>query len=109
MNEAFRNALAGHGGGLVTHVALVDSGGGQVGARRPVSWTAPSGGLIRPTDDVVFDLESGDGVAGWQGWSAATGGTGYGGSPLTEVTFGNDGTYTLLAAETSIAVTDVQA
>ena len=105
MNTAYLNALATAGASAITHIALVNGSGVAVSARMPVSWTAPSGGVIRPTANIVFAMEAGDAVAGWRGYSAASGGTDYEGAPLTPVTFGNDGTYTLQAASTGISHT----
>lgn len=106
MNTAYLNALATEGASLITHIALFNalgvelSGGGY--ARQAVTWTAPSSGLIRPNADLVFPVASGAVVAEWRGFSASSGGTGYGGAAVTEITFGNAGTYTLTAAATGI-------
>lgn len=103
MNNAYLNAIASHGAGLITHIALVDSTGTEVGdARQPVTWTSPSDGLIRPTSDLEFQMDAGDEVAGWRGFDSLTGGTGYGGATLSTVSFGNPGTYTLLANQSGI-------
>lgn len=106
MNNTFLNALADHGGGLITHIGLVDDLGAELAsaayARQAVTWTAAADGLIRPTADLVFDTTAGDTVAGWVGYSALTTGTAYGGAALTQVDYSNDGTYTLLAASTAI-------
>lgn len=106
MNTTYLNAVADHGGSLITHVGLVDSGGTELASasysRQAVTWTAASDGDINPTADLVFDMTAGDEVSGWRGYSASTAGTDYGGADLTTVNFNNDGTYTLLAASTSI-------
>ena len=57
---------------------------------------------IRPSADLVFDVPAGATVAGWRGFSAATGGTNYGGEALTSETFNNAGQYKLIASETGI-------
>ena len=107
MNAAYLNATVDAGKALITHIGLVNasdvelSGGGY--ARQAVTWTAASGGLVRPTADRVFTTEAGDVVAGWKGFSAAVAGTDYGGQALTQVTYSNAGTYTLLAASTGRA------
>lgn len=108
MNTAFLDALATHGGTLITHIALFDtgveiSGGSPAYARLAVTWTAPSGdGLIRPTADLTFDIPAGADVTEWRGFSALTGGTDYGGETLTTESFAAQGEYTLLAASTAI-------
>ena len=72
MNTTYLNALATHARSLITHIALVDGSGAEVSTRMAVTWTAASGGLIRPTGDLVFTMEAGDEVAGWSGFSASS-------------------------------------
>ena len=106
MNAAYLNAIRDHGQSLITHIGLVNaagvelSGGGY--ARQAVTWTDSADGESRPSADLVFTTEAGDEVAGWRGYSAATTGTEYGGANFTTVTYSNPGTFTLLAASTSI-------
>jgi hypothetical protein len=106
MSTAYLNATAQAGGTAITHLGLVDqtgtelTGGGY--ARQAVSWTTAANGLIRPTADKVFNVAAGVTVGGWRGYSASTSGTDYGGQNLTQQTFATAGTYTLLAASTSI-------
>lgn len=106
MTEGYRNALATHGASLVTHIGLVNGSGveltGGSYARKAVTWTAASGGTVRPTADLVFNVPAGATVAGWRGFSAASGGTNYGGADLTQETYTNAGEYKLLAASTGI-------
>jgi hypothetical protein len=108
MNATYRNAIATHGGTLVTHIGLVDAGGTEITggspayARRAVTWAAPNDGTIRPNANLVYDIPAGATVAGWRGFSASTGGTSYGGEALTPETFAAQGEYTLLAALTGI-------
>lgn len=103
MNEAYYNATANEGGLLVTFIALVDGTNAEVSAtRQPVTWTAAAGGLIRPTANLDFDIGAGNTVAGWVGFSAATGGTNYGGADVPAEVFNQAGSYRLLASETSI-------
>lgn len=108
MNGAYLDAIAMHASSLITHIGLVDDVGTELSSasysRQAVTWTGPSGGdgEIRPDSDIEFSVESGDTVAGWRAYSASSGGTDYGGDSLTQVDFSNDGTYTLLAASTSI-------
>ncbi len=105
MNSAFHNALAAHGAGLITHIGLVDAGGTELSgggyARQAVTWTGAAA-VKSPNANLVFTTEAGDVVAEWRGYSALTGGTDYGGAVVTTKTYSNPGTYTLLAASTSI-------
>ena len=103
MDTPYYNAIAGHGRTLITHISLVNGSGTEVSnARLPVTWTAASDGLIRPTADLDFGVNTGVTVAGWRGHSALTGGTNYGGADLSPEVFNQAGEYRLLAASTSI-------
>ncbi|HHV41480.1 MAG TPA: hypothetical protein GXX72_01340 [Clostridiaceae bacterium] len=106
MSENYRNAIANHGGSLIKYIGLVNASGVEISgggyARKAVTWTAASGGTIRPNADLVFDVPAGATVAGWRGFSAATTGTNYGGEDLTAETFAGAGQYKLLAANTGI-------
>ncbi|MGV0961435.1 MAG: hypothetical protein ACOYB1_16545 [Limnohabitans sp.] len=106
MNTNYLNAIAAAGRTTVTHIGLVDGSGNEITgasyARQAVTWTTASNGQIRPSANLVFQINQGTTVAGWRGFSAATAGTNFGGSDLTSVTFTNSGTYTLLAASTAI-------
>lgn len=106
MNANYHNALAIHGATLITHIGLVDAGGTELSgggyARLPVTWVRTDNQL-RPNANLVFTTEAADVVAGWRGFSALTGGTDYGGATVTTRTYSNPGTYTLLAASTSIS------
>ncbi len=108
MNATYRNAIADHGGSLITHIGLVDetgtelSGGDPAYARQAVSWTSASDGTIRPDADLTFNVPASTTVGGWRGYSASTGGTDYGGADLTQETYEGQGEYKLLAASTGI-------
>lgn len=108
MTEGYRNAIADHGGGLITHIGLVDetgtelTGGSPAYARQAVTWTGASGGTIRPNADLIFDVPANATVGGWRGFSASTAGTNYGGKALTQETFASQGEYKLLSANTGI-------
>ena len=105
MNATYRDAVATHGGTLITHIALFNGASEVTGgtyARQAVTWAAASDGTIRPNANLVFDVPSGQTVDGWRGFSALTAGTNYGGKALTSQAFASDGTYTLLAASTGI-------
>lgn len=108
MNAAYYNAIRDHGQSLITHIGLVDdvgtelTGGSPAYARQAVTWTDDGDGVSRPSADLEFDVPAGDTVAEWRGYSASTAGTDYGGASLTNEAFAAQGTYTLLAASTSI-------
>jgi len=106
MNNTFRDALATHGTTLISHIELQAADDTPIASgRQAVTWTGPdANGIVRPDADLPFDTASGEEVAKWVGFSAATGGTNYGGDDLTTVNYNNDGTYTLLAAQTGIDV-----
>jgi hypothetical protein len=107
MNANYTDALRNTGKTLITHIGLYDAGGTELAgggyARLPVTWANDTGSAMRPSADLVFTTEAGDVVASWAGFSALTGGTAYGGAPVTQRTYSNPGTYTLLAASTSVA------
>lgn len=112
MLTAYLNAIADHGGTLITHIGLFNgateiTGGTPAYARKAVTWTASSSGLIRPTGDLVFDVPTGATVDNWRGFTALTGGTAYGGGALTSTPFASQGTYTLTAASSGIQHTAV--
>lgn len=108
LDSYLTGVLATQGAAAISHIGLVDdlgteiTGGTPAYARKAVTWTAPAGGLIRPNADLAFDIPAGVTVGGWRGYSALTAGTDYGGEALTNEAFASQGTYTLLAASTSI-------
>ena len=106
MEEVYRNEIADHGAGLISHIGLVDDTGNELEggdySRKAVTWTSASDGTIRPNEDLTFDIPGGATVGGWRGYSEITGGTEYGGADLVNETYTNDGQYTLLADQTGI-------
>ena len=110
MNAAYFNALRTAGKSAITHIGLVNAsgveltGGTPAYARQAVTWADGADGVMNPNANLTFDVPSGTTVGGWRGYSAATSGTNYGGEDLTQETFANQGTYTLLAASTSITI-----
>jgi hypothetical protein len=109
MNATFYTALAGHGTSLITHIGLFDSTGTEISggsyARQAVTWTG-SGATRSLSADLTFAIPAGGQVQSWRGFSAATGGTDYGGATLTSpsAVYGNAGTFVLQAAGTSFTV-----
>lgn len=111
MSPAYIDAVRTDGAALITYIGLFDASGVEISsasyARQPVAWDESTPGQAVPTADLVFDMTAGDVVAAWHGMSALAGGTDYGGADLKDpngdpFTFGNDGTFTLLASGTGI-------
>lgn len=112
MTEGFKNAILDHGATLITHIALVNESGTEIDggsyARLTVTWSSASGASIQPTEDLIFEVPGGVTVAGWRGYNSDTLGTNYGGGTFAQSeTFTNAGQLKLLAAETTIAISDV--
>lgn len=99
MSTAYLDAIAEHGRTIITHIGLVDESGTEISggsyARQAVTWTTASNGRIQLQSDLTFDVPAGATVAGWRGYSAASGGTDYGGADLPSQPFATEGTYTL--------------
>jgi hypothetical protein len=69
------------------------TGGAPAYARKALSWSAPSNGVITTT--ATFDVASGSTVAGAGIYSAVTAGTYTDGTGVTSQTFASQGTYAL--------------
>lgn len=70
------------------------AGGSPAYARKALTWAAGTvDGTVTAT--AVFDVESGDTVAGVGLWSAGVGGTYLDGATVTSQTFSAQGTYTV--------------
>lgn len=110
--NSVRDAAATQGDVLITHIGLLNSGteisgGSPAYARLAVTWTQ-TGGLLRPSVDLDFDVPAGATINEWRGYSALTGGTDYGGATITPaVVFAAQGVFRLLAASTAITHTAV--
>ena len=110
MSAAYRNAIRDHGQSIITHIGLVNNSGVEISgggyARLPVTWVDDTDGVSRPSGNLAFTVGTGAEVGGWRGFSALSAGTNYGGADYPvgaeRKTFSNPGTYTLLAASTSI-------
>lgn len=101
---AMKNALADRYGVLATHGAIYTtapgsaagtepSGGSPAYARKPITWSAASGGVISGT--VTFDVPSGVTILGVGLHSALTAGTYYDGATITSQAFSSQGTLTV--------------
>lgn len=99
-----RDALAIEYGQDITHAALFTADPGTSGtvvgevtggtyARQPITWSAPSDGVI--TGSVVFDVPAGVTVTHAAGCSAIVGDTLRDRVAVTPQAFATDGTYTL--------------
>lgn len=108
MLDTYLNLTASAGAAAITHLGLVDETGTEIAggsyARQPVTWSAPSSGLIQPTTDKAFPIPADTTVAGWRGFNqlATAGSINYGGADLPAQPFTTAGVYTLLAASTAI-------
>lgn len=108
MTEVYRNSIADYGAGLITFIGLIDDNGNEIGGGDPaytrlaVTWEQADDGVIRPTEDMTFNIPAGAIVAGWRGYSAPTDGIDYGGASLNEASYEDQGYYLLLADGTGI-------
>jgi hypothetical protein len=75
------------------------SGGSPAYARKAITWNAATSGSIDSSNAPVFDVPSGTTVKAVGFWSAATNGTFYGYSNVTDEVFANQGTYSLTDAD----------
>jgi hypothetical protein len=109
MAAAYHNALRTAGKAAITHIGLVDetgtelTGGSPAYTRIAETWADGADGVMNLAANRVFNVPASTTVGGWRGYSQlASGGTNYGGKNLTNEVFAAQGTYTLLAASTSI-------
>lgn len=109
METAYLNAIANHGGTVLTHVGLKDAsgtelvGGTPAYARQAVAWTQAVGGVINPTTNLTFVVPAGANVASWFVTNSV--GTILGSGTLTQENYTNQGEYMLIAATSSISHT----
>ena len=107
METAYLNAIANHGGTLLTHVGLKDAsgteltGGTPAYARQVVTWTQAVGGVINPVANLTFSVPAGANVASWFVTNSA--GTILGSGTLTQESYTNQGEYMLVATTSSIS------
>ncbi len=79
------------------------TGGSPAYARKAITWNAASGGNLDNNANPVFDVPAGT-YSHFGLWSDATGGTYYGGGPLSAVeVYASQGTYTLTDADISLS------
>lgn len=101
MENSYLNAIGEAGRNLILYISVAD---GPLAVdelsvtRQPVTWQAPVNGNISIEGEPEFEILGGSTVNHVQYWSAVTGGTFYGSSPVTPEAFGGDGTYVLSSA-----------
>jgi hypothetical protein len=81
------------------------TGGSPAYARKAVAWSAASAGAAACSGNVVIDIPAGTTVSWLSFWNTA-GTVRYFKKDVTDEAFGAQGTYTLLAAGTSIDLND---
>jgi hypothetical protein len=81
------------------------TGGSPAYARKAIAWNAASGGSATPTGNVVLDVPASTTVTWISLWNSA-GTVRYYKKAVTSEAFGAQGTYTVLAASTSIDLND---
>lgn len=81
------------------------TGGSPAYARKACAWNAASGGSAALSANVVFDVPAGTTVSWISCWNTA-GTVRYFKKDVTDEAFGAQGTYTVLAASTSIDLND---
>lgn len=100
-------------GAVVTHISLHTadpgttgasevSGGSPAYARKPVTWSASSGGSKALASTYTFDVPASTTVAYVGLFSALTAGTYYGHFDVTDEVFASAGTYTLSSGSVSV-------
>jgi hypothetical protein len=106
VTAAYFNAIANYARSLITHIGLITPTGAELTGpnyhRQVVTWTIAEDGEIAPTADLLFQVPGSVTVAGWHGYSSATGGTDYGGEALMPESFNGSGEYLLQAVGTGI-------
>jgi len=111
MTAAFHNALRTHAISIAGFVGLVDetgtelTGGSPAYSRLEETWVTTGGdGIMNLANNRVFNVPANTTVGGWRAYSLVSGGVNYGGKDLVNEEFTAQGTYTLLAAQTSITI-----
>lgn len=71
------------------------TGGSPAYARKAITWNSASSGAIDSSNAPAFDVPGSTTVTHVGFWSAATSGTFYGGTAITNESFGSQGVYNL--------------
>ena len=107
LNTDAKNAMLTSLAGVAVKLALLNgssvelSGGSPAYARKDATWGTASGGAISMTNDPVFDVPAGSTVAYVRVYNTA-GTVQYGDFPITNETYGGQGTYTLTAFDLNL-------
>lgn len=99
MNSDYLDLIADAGKAAVTHVSLGSGASTELAVtRQAITWGGTTDGDFSSTNEPTFTVPGGSTVTHVQFWSAATNGTLYGASPVTNETFTGEGTYTVSSA-----------
>jgi hypothetical protein len=79
------------------------TGGSPAYARKNITWSAASGGVLNSSNAPVFDVPAATTVTHVGFWSAVTSGTYFGMASVTSETFGAQGTYTLTSTSVTLS------
>jgi hypothetical protein len=90
---------------LALRVALHTGDPGGAYARKAIAWNAASGGSATATSNVVLDVPAGTTVSWISVWNTA-GTVRYFKKDVTDEAFGAQGTYTVVAASTTLDLND---
>jgi hypothetical protein len=113
LNDTAKNAMLDELGTLLLYVSLHTdtlgsgsgnevTGGTPAYARKSITWSAASAGVLSASNAPVFDIPTTTTIRRVGFWSADTGGTYYGDGEITDETYSGQGTYTLSDADISI-------
>lgn len=103
LNNAAKNLMLDAAGAAIGYISLHTADPGSTGtsevaggtyARKAVTWNAATGGNLDNNANPVFDVPAATTITHYGRWSAATGGTFYGGDALpTSEAYTGAGTY----------------
>jgi len=102
---ALRVALHTGDPGAADTAANEVTGGSPAYARKAIAWNAASGGAATATANVVLDVPAGTTVSWISLWNTA-GTSRYLKKDVTDEAFGAQGTYTVIAASTTLDLND---
>lgn len=113
LNDTAKNAMLDHLSTLAVYVSLHTADPGATGlnevtggspayARKSITWNAAATGNLDSSNQPVLDVPASTTVTHLGFWSAATAGTFYGSSDITDETFAGQGTYTVTDADISL-------
>lgn len=108
-----KNAMLDHLAGLAVFASMHTADPGTTGAsevaggvpayaRKAITWNPAAAGNLDNNANPVFDIPSTTTVTHFGLWSAAVGGTFYGGADITDESFTLQGTYTLTDADIAL-------